>query len=176
MKRKILNNKKIDIILKRLSHEILENHSDTQNSVIIGIQPRGIQLTNKIYQNLQILNKEIVKAKLDVSFYRDDFRRNNKIILPSDIDLEISLENKNVILIDDVLFTGRTVRSAFEALLSFGRPKKIELLTFVDRKFCRELPIQADYVGIQVDTIENERVIVNFDTTEKSVYLTNQNE
>ena len=88
------------------------------------------------------------------------------------IDKNISLENKNVILVDDVLFTGRTVRSAFEALLSFGRPKKIELLVFVDRRFCRELPIQADYVGIEVDTLENEKVFVKFGQAEKSVYLT----
>ena len=89
------------------------------------------------------------------------------------MDLNVSLENKNVILVDDVLYTGRTVRSALEALLSFGRPKKIELLTFIDRRFCRELPIQADYIGIQVDTLENEKVIVTFDQKEKSVYLTN---
>jgi len=171
MKRKILNEKKINIILERLSNEILENHFETKNSVLIGIQPRGIELCKRLYQNLKKLNKDVQMGKLDISFYRDDFRRSDKIITPSNMDLNISLENKNVILVDDVLFTGRTVRSAFEALLSFGRPKKIELLAFVDRRFCRELPIQADYVGIEVDTLENEKVFVKFSQTEKSVYL-----
>tara|TARA_B100000242_G_scaffold294356_1_gene276709 strand:+ start:2139 stop:2660 length:522 start_codon:yes stop_codon:yes gene_type:complete len=173
MKRKILNENKIDIILERLSNEILENHFETKNSVLLGIQPRGIELCKRLYQNLKKLNNCFKMGKLDISFYRDDFRRSDKIITPSDMDLNVSLENKNVILVDDVLYTGRTVRSALEALLSFGRPKKIELLTFIDRRFCRELPIQADYIGIQVDTLENEKVIVTFDQKEKSVYLTN---
>ena len=170
MKRKILNEKKINIILERLSNEILESHIDTKNSVLLGIQPRGIELCKRLYHNLKKINVKM--GKLDISFYRDDFRRSDKIITPSNMDLNISLENKNVILVDDVLFTGRTVRSAFEALLSFGRPKKIELLVFVDRRFCRELPIQADYVGIEVDTLENEKVFVKFGQEEKSVYLT----
>ena len=172
MKRKILNEKKINIILERLSNEILENHFETTNSVLLGIQPRGIELCKRLYYNLNKINNNVKMGKLDISFYRDDFRRFDKIITPSNMDLNISLENKNVILVDDVLFTGRTVRSAFEALLSFGRPKKIELLVFVDRRFCRELPIQADYVGIEVDTLENEKVFVKFCQAEKSVYLT----
>jgi len=172
MKRKILNEKKINIILERLSNEILENHFETTNSVLLGIQPRGIELCKRLYYNLNKINNNVKMGKLDISFYRDDFRRFDKIITPSNMDLNISLENKNVILVDDVLFTGRTVRSAFEALLSFGRPKKIELLVFVDRRFCRELPIQADYVGIEVDTLENEKVFVKFGQEEKSVYLT----
>ena len=172
MKRKILNEKKINIILERLSNEILENHFETTNSVLLGIQPRGIELCKRLYYNLKKINNNVKMGKLDISFYRDDFRRFDKIITPSNMDLNISLENKNVILVDDVLFTGRTVRSAFEALLSFGRPKKIELLVFVDRRFCRELPIQADYVGIEVDTLENEKVFVKFNQKEKSVYLT----
>tara|TARA_Y100000589_G_C26939475_1_gene541744 strand:+ start:38 stop:559 length:522 start_codon:yes stop_codon:yes gene_type:complete len=172
MKRKILNEKKINIILERLSNEILENHFETTNSVLLGIQPRGIELCKRLYYNLNKINNNVKMGKLDISFYRDDFRRFDKIITPSNMDLNISLENKNVILVDYVLFTGRTVRSAFEALLSFGRPKKIELLVFVDRRFCRELPIQADYVGIEVDTLENEKVFVKFGQAEKSVYLT----
>ena len=172
MKRKILNEKKINIILERLSNEILESHFETKDSVLLGIQPRGIELCKRLYHNLKKLNNNVKMGKLDISFYRDDFRRSDKIITPSNMDLNISLENKNVILVDDVLFTGRTVRSAFEALLSFGRPKKIELLAFVDRRFCRELPIQADYVGIEVDTLENEKVFVKFSQTEKSVFLT----
>ncbi len=173
MKRKILNEKKVNIILERLTNEILENHVEIENSVLIGVQPRGIELCERLYKNLKKLNNDIKKGKLDISFFRDDFRRSDKIITPSHMDLNISLENKNVILVDDVLYTGRTVRSAFDALLSFGRPKKIELLVFVDRRFCRELPIQADYIGIQVDTLDDEKVIVNISESKNSVYLTN---
>ena len=103
MKRKILNEKKINIILERLSNEILESHFETKNSVLLGIQPRGIELCKRLYHNLKKINNNVKMGKLDISFYRDDFRRSDKIITPSNMDLNISLENKNVILVDDVL-------------------------------------------------------------------------
>ena len=98
MKRKILNEKKINIILERLSNEILESHFETKNSVLLGIQPRGIELCKRLYLNLKKINNNVKMGKLDISFYRDDFRRSDKIITPSNMDLNISLENKNVIL------------------------------------------------------------------------------
>ena len=176
MIRKILDNSKIKIILNRLSNQIVENHTEIKESILVAIQPRGTQLCDMLHNYMKQQNVKMEKAKIDISFFRDDFRRNDKIITPSKIDLNVSLENKNVILVDDVLYTGRTVRSALEAILNFGRPKKIELLVFVDRRFCRELPIQADYFGIEVDTLENERVIVNLNDEDSSIYLTNQNE
>ena len=116
---------------------------------------------------------EKIKSKIIEKIQRiENIQTKNIDTINGFVDEVGLFENKNVILVDDVLFTGRTVRSAFEALLSFGRPKKIELLVFVDRRFCRELPIQADYVGIEVDTLENEKVFVKFGQAEKSVYLT----
>ena len=109
-----------------------------------------------------ILGHEIVCGNLDITFYRDDFRRREIPIIPSTTNIDFVIENKNVVLIDDVLYTGRTIRSGLDALLAFGRPDKVELLTMIDRRFKRDLPIQADYVGKTVDTLISERVSVEW--------------
>lgn len=157
----LLHTQHLNITLQRLAHELVENHLDFNETVIIGIQPRGIYLSNRIISLVKKIsgNEHIKYGILDITFYRDDIN-SNSIPLPSATDISFSIEGKNVILIDDVLYTGRTIRSAMDALIDFGRPKKVELLTLIDRRFNRELPIQADYCGYSVDTILTQKVKV----------------
>jgi pyrimidine operon attenuation protein/uracil phosphoribosyltransferase len=131
--------------------------------VLIGLQPRGVQLLTRIKQELEsILGHGVQCGCLDITFYRDDFRRRESPLIPNATNIDFIIEKKKVVLIDDVLFTGRTIRSGLDALLAFGRPSDVELLVFVDRRFKRELPIQADYVGKTVDTLSTERVAVEW--------------
>jgi len=167
MKKKkiIINKTKFNIIVERLSHQLIENHDDFRETVLIGIQPRGIHLCNRIHQKLSsIISNSIIKVgNLDITFYRDDFRRRQDPLEPQAIDIDFSIEGKNVVLIDDVLYTGRSVRAAMDALLAFGRPKSVELMTLIDRRFSRHLPIQPNYVGQKIDTITSEKVIVEWE-------------
>ena len=166
MKHKIVINKsKFNIIIERLSHQLIENHGNFKETVLIGIQPRGTHLCDRIYQKLSSLlsNQNIKIGNLDITFYRDDFRRREEPLEPQVLDINFSIEGKHVILIDDVLYTGRSVRSAMDALMAFGRPKSIELTVFIDRRFSRHLPIQPNYVGQKVDTIASEKVIVEWE-------------
>ena len=162
-KRLLLDSLQIEITITRLCYQLIENHDDFSNSAIIGMQPRGIFLANRIHQNLlTILKTSLLNfGSLDVTFYRDDFRR-REIIAPGKTNIDFLIENKKVILIDDVFFTGRTVRAGLDALLDFGRPEKVELLTLVDRRYNRHLPIAPDYTGVQVDTITSEKVKVQW--------------
>jgi len=127
-----------------LAHELIENHYPFTDAYIIGIQPRGIAISDFITHYIQSIHPEVSihYGKLDITFYRDDFR--GQIHIPSITDLPFSIEGKKVILIDDVLYTGRTIRAAMDALLDNGRAQKVELCILVDRKFSRELPIQPD--------------------------------
>lgn len=156
------------LILKRLSHQLVENHDHFSDSVLIGLQPRGIYLANRLQKLLTDItgNTNIQCGALDITFYRDDFRHRDVPLLPSATNIDFSIENKKVVLIDDVLFTGRTVRAGFEAMLAFGRPQKIEFLTLIDRRFTRQIPIQPDYVGQYIDTISTERVSVEWTETD----------
>lgn len=166
-KREILNNTEFNILTDRLARQLIENHNSFTNSVLIGIQPRGTFFAKRLKNKLEeLLNVEITAGAIDTTFYRDDFRTKEKPLLPSVTNLDFSIENKNVILIDDVLFTGRTVRAAMDALLAFGRPKSIELMVLIDRRFSRNLPIQADYIGKTVDTLSTERVEVMWNDVE----------
>jgi pyrimidine operon attenuation protein/uracil phosphoribosyltransferase len=162
--RQILNQKDIQITIERLCQQLIENHGDFKNTVIVGVQPRGTFLSNRIIGKLkQLLNTtDLESGSLDISFYRDDLRRRDEPIVPEVMDMNLSLEAKNVVLIDDVLFTGRSIRSAIDALMAFGRPKSVELLTLIDRRFSRDLPIQPNYVGRTIDAIDSERVIVEW--------------
>ena len=150
----------LKLTLKRLAHELIENHYPFTDTCIIGIQPRGIAISDFITQYIQTIHPEvsIPYGKLDITFYRDDFR--GQIHIPSITDLPFSIEGKKVILIDDVLYTGRTIRAAMDALLDNGRAQKVELCILVDRKFSRELPIQPDYVGKSIDSIVTQKVKV----------------
>lgn len=163
-RRKILDNRKLDIILHRLALEMLENHQGFENTAIIGLQPRGIIPAKKLHQKLCEItgNQDIPFGQLDITFYRDDFRRNDKPLIPNTMQLDFIVENMNVILVDDVLFTGRSVRSALNALNDFGRPQKTELLVLIDRRYSRELPIEPNYIGEVVDSRSNDKVEVNW--------------
>lgn len=158
----ILTQKQIELTVKRLAHQILENHLQLENTVLIGIQPRGIFLSDRIVNELNLLlpHDKILYGKLDITFYRDDIRKELKFANATKIPF--STAGKNIVIIDDVLWTGRTTRSALDALLDFGRPSKVELCVLIDRRFSRELPIQADYIGRAIDTFPSQKVFVRW--------------
>lgn len=162
----LLHQEEINLIINRLSRQIIElNNLDA--TVIIGVQPRGIYLAEKIHHLIeQLANTKIPYGTIDDTFHRDDFRR-GKIVKANETNINFEIENKNVILIDDVLYTGRTIRAALDALLMYGRPNKIELLVLIDRRFNRELPIQPDFVGKTIDTIEKVKVLVQWKQNEQ---------
>jgi pyrimidine operon attenuation protein/uracil phosphoribosyltransferase len=165
----LLNGNQIQLTIERLSREVIES-INFQNSVIIGVQPRGVLLAEKIHQKIfDLTGQSIPFGKIDTTFHRDDFRR-GKSLNAKVTEIDFHIEEKNVLLIDDVLYTGRTIRAAMDALLSFGRPLKVELLVLIDRRFNRELPIQPDFVGNIVDTIEKVDVEVRWaaNATEKN--------
>jgi pyrimidine operon attenuation protein / uracil phosphoribosyltransferase len=139
---------------------VLENHLDLDNTVLIGIQPRGIYVSDRLVQELgkQLNGIKPQYGKLDITFYRDDIRK--ELHVANQTDIPFSIENKNVVLIDDVLYTGRTIRAALDALMDYGRPSKVELCVLIDRRFSRQLPIQPDYVGRSIDSIVTQKVKV----------------
>src|SRR5690606_486270 len=158
----LLNSKEINIILHRLACQLIENHTTFEDSVLIGIQPRGVYLADRLQKILKddYNIKDVLMGKLDITFYCDDFRRCSKPLEANKTSIDFIVEDKRVVFIDDVLFTGRSIRSALTAIQSFGRPLEIELLTLIDRRFSRHLPIQPDYRGRQVDAINGEKVKV----------------
>ena len=171
----LLNTKEVNIILHRLACQLIEKHTDFSNTVLIGLQPRGIFLARRL-KELLIENynlPEVHLGLLDITFYRDDFRRSDKVLEANSTEIDFLIENKRVVFIDDVLYTGRSIRAALTAIQSFGRPSEIELLTLIDRRFSRHLPIQPDYRGRQVDAINDEKVLVNWKESsgEDAVYL-----
>ena len=173
----LLNAKEVNIIL-RLTCQLIEKHNDFSNTVLIGLQPRGVYLANRIAKILKedYKVKNIQLGLLDITFFRDDFRRGDKPLEANTTNINFIVENKTVVFIDDVLYTGRSIRAALTAIQSFGRPNEIELLTLIDRRFSRHLPIQPDYKGRQVDVINNEKVKVNWKENdgEDTVYLINK--
>jgi pyrimidine operon attenuation protein/uracil phosphoribosyltransferase len=158
----ILTQKQMQLTVKRLAHQILENHINLENTVLIGIQPRGIFLSDRIVYELKNLlpANNILYGRLDITFYRDDVRQELK--LANSTYIPFSTAGKSIIIIDDVLWTGRTIRSALDALIDFGRPSKVELCVLIDRRFSRELPIQADYAGRAIDTFASQKVFVRW--------------
>ena len=171
----LLNATEVNIALNRLACQLIENHDDFSRTVLIGIQPRGIFLAERLKRLLeeeyQIRNIRL--GYLDITFFRDDFRRSDKPLEANKTKINFIVEDKKVVFIDDVLFTGRSIRSALTAIQSFGRPSEIELLTLIDRRFSRHLPIQPDYRGRQVDAINGEKVKVCWKENEgeDAVYL-----
>ncbi|MFC5284860.1 bifunctional pyr operon transcriptional regulator/uracil phosphoribosyltransferase PyrR [Pedobacter alpinus] len=165
----LLDGQKFQITLQRLCHQLIENHNDFSNSVILGIQPRGIYLSQRIAKELKqiIPNSHIKNGILDITFYRDDFRRGDSPLVPSSTEIDFIIEGKKVILIDDVLWTGRTIRAAMDAILAFGRPEKVELLVLVDRRYSRHLPIEPNYIGIKVDSMSSQKVVVSWKETDQ---------
>jgi len=158
----ILTQTQIKLTVKRLAHQILENHIDLKDTVIIGIQPRGIFLSDRIVDELKQLipAEKILYGKLDITFYRDDIR--SELKLANATQIPFSTASKNIVIVDDVLWTGRTIRSALDALIDFGRPSKVELCVLIDRRFSREFPIQADYIGRTIDTFPSQKVFVRW--------------
>lgn len=171
----LLNAKEVNIILHRLACQLIEKHNDFSNTVLIGLQPRGVYLANRISKILKnVYNvKNVKQGQLDITFYRDDFRRGDKPLKANTTEVNFLVENQNIVFIDDVLYTGRSIRAALTAIQSFGRPNEIELLTLIDRRFSRHLPIQPNYRGRQVDAINKEKVIVHWQENEgeDAVYL-----
>lgn len=162
--RVILDSFKIQLIIDRLSWQLIENYDDLKDTCLVGIQPRGVFWAEKIYHSLlQKLKKEKLDfGKLDISFYRDDFNERGNEIIPSITEMNFLVEKKNVVLIDDVLYSGRTVQAALTALNHYGRPAKIELMTLVDRRFNRHIPIRPDYNGIVLDAVDEAYVRVEW--------------
>ncbi len=160
----LLDSKEVNIILHRLACQLIENHLDFSNTILIGLQPRGVFLAERIKTLLETDYKieNVALGYLDITFFRDDFRRTEKPLEANKTKIDFIVENKKVVFIDDVLFTGRSIRAALTAIQSFGRPAEIELLVLIDRRFSRHLPIQPDYRGRQVDAINNEKVQVNW--------------
>jgi pyrimidine operon attenuation protein/uracil phosphoribosyltransferase len=156
----ILTEPQLAITIKRLAHQILENHLNLDNTVLIGLQPRGVYLSDQLVEEVkqQVPANKIQYGKLDITFYRDDIRK--ELHVPNQTNILFSIEGRNVVLIDDVLYTGRTIRAALDALMDLGRPEKVELCVLIDRRFSRQFPIQPDYVGKSIDSIISQKVKV----------------
>lgn len=174
-KRLLFGQKQLEITISRLSQQLSENHADFSNSVIIGLQPRGKYFAKRIHMRIENMFEICLPfGVLDVTFYRDDFRRRVKPLAASNTDIPFIIEGKQVVLVDDVLFTGRTINAAMNALSDFGRPKNVELLTLVNRRYSRHLPIEPDYVGQVVNTIQSQHVKVEWTeqgSKEDSIWL-----
>jgi pyrimidine operon attenuation protein/uracil phosphoribosyltransferase len=172
--RLFLSHEEIEITIKRMAHELIENHNDFEDSAILGLQPRGAILAKKIREEVKnILRlKSINYGDLDSTFYRDDFRRSDKPILPNEVNIDFDIQGKRIILVDDVLYTGRSVNAALTALNAYGRPENVELMVLIDRKYNRELPIAPDYSGKEVDTRgDNEKVLVEWKEGNNKVWI-----
>lgn len=171
----LLNAQQIDILLHRLACQLIENHRDFTHTILIGLQPRGVMLLDRLVDLLQTSYgmDSLRYGKLDITFFRDDFRRSDKPHAAKPSQMEVPIEGQNVVIIDDVLYTGRSIRAALTALDAYGRPSQIELLTLIDRRFSRDLPIQPDYVGRQVDALQNDKVTVMWKEShgEDAVYM-----
>ena len=166
----ILSEQQLAITIRRLAHQIIENHESLENTVLIGIQPRGVHLSDRLIEEIkkQLPANKIQYGKLDITFYRDDIRK--ELHVANQTDIPFSIEGKKVVLIDDVLYTGRTIRAALDALLDFGRPEKVELCVLIDRRFSRQFPIQPDYVGKSIDSIVTQKVKVEWNKKEVMLY------
>lgn len=169
MRKLLLNKIHLNTALNRLARQIWEKHENADDFCLIGLQPRGIYPAFALKQILEgLYNQQVAIGKLDVTFFRDDFGRKDSPLAANHTELDFSIEGKKVILIDDVLYTGRSVRSALDALIAFGRPAKVELLVLVERRLARELPVEANYTGLQVDSIKTQRVLVEWQQAGKA--------
>ena len=158
-----------NLTIKRLCFELIENHDDFSQSVIIGLQPRGIFLANRIKTEIETIipGLQLKVGKLDITFYRDDFRRRDTPITANETEINFVIENKKVIMVDDVFYTGRSLRSGLDAMLAFGRPQKVEMLVLIERKYSRDYPLQPDYIGKSVYSLSSQSVEVYWEETAK---------
>jgi len=175
-KRRVLDQKEISIILSRFCHQLIENHDDFKNTVLLGLQPRGAVVLDKIVKRLQEISSiQVPFGYLDATFHRDDFRRRDIPLKANETKINFLIENKKVVLVDDVLYKGRSVRAAMDAMIAFGRPQKVELMVLIDRKFTRDFPIKPDYYGRQVNTLESQYVSVEWQSLgykEDAIWIT----
>ncbi|MEQ9403040.1 MAG: bifunctional pyr operon transcriptional regulator/uracil phosphoribosyltransferase PyrR [Cyclobacteriaceae bacterium] len=178
-KRLLFDSQLLKVTIGRLCQQLIEVHEDFSHSVIIGMQPRGIFLAERIKKELENLSgSKVPLGYLDTTFHRDDFRRRDEPVTASQTRIPFEIENMNVILVDDVLFTGRTVRAALDAVNTFGRPSKVELLVLIDRLYSRHIPVEANYVGRKVNTIQSQKVLVELHEQgkEDNIWLINKEE
>ncbi len=175
-KRLVLDKQQIAIILSRFCHQLIENHDDFENTVLLGLQPRGVVVLDKIVKKLEeISHIKVPSGYLDATFHRDDFRRRGFPLRANETKIDFLIENKKVVVVDDVLYKGRSVRAAMDAMIAFGRPKKVELMVLIDRKFTRDFPIKPDYYGRQVNTLESQHVSVEWESQgfeEDAIWIT----
>lgn len=166
----LLSANQLTLTLHRLAHQLTENGENPEDLVYIGLQPRGTHVAGRIVDEIKKIRSgsSVTYGWLDITFYRDDFRK--ELHIPKETNINFSIEGKKVILIDDVLYTGRTIRAALDALQDFGRPRKVELCVLINRRFNRELPIQPDYYGISIDTVPSQKVKVDWEKTEALLY------
>ena len=166
----ILTEAQLSITIRRLAHQILENHPALENTVLIGLQPRGVFLSDRIVEEIkkQVPAENLQYGRLDITFYRDDIRK--ELHIANQTEIPFTIEDRNVVLIDDVLYTGRSIRAALDALLDFGRPEKVELCILIDRRFSRHFPIQPDYVGKSIDSLTSQKIRVEWEQKEVVIY------
>ena len=159
----LLTSEQLKLSLLRLAHQLVEDI--TPDTVIIGLQPRGVFISDQIVEQInKLINNVVPYGKLDITFYRDDFRK--ELHSANQTDITFSIEQKKVVLIDDVLYTGRTIRAALDALSDFGRAQSVKLCVLVNRRFERELPIQPDYSGLTINSVHSQKVRVNRESGE----------
>jgi len=179
MNRTILESPRLGLTIERICQQLIENHGDFSESCLVGIQPRGIYFSDRIHQRLVELGFVDLKyGKLDVTFHRDDFRRRDTILVPHPIEMPFTVERKKVIFLDDVLYSGRTINAALNAIQHYGRPEKVELAVLINRRFNRDVPIDPDYVGLDVDTLDDAYVKVEWQAVhgeDKVVLMPNKN-
>ncbi len=163
----IMDEKAIERALFRISHEIIEKNKGVENLVLIGIKTRGMPLALRLAKKIEEIEGSIVPVfPLDITYYRDDYEKDDRAPLSVE-DFDYNIQDKTVVLVDDVLYTGRTVRSALDAVVDKGRPKNVELAVLIDRGH-RELPIRADFIGKNVPTSRSERISVQLIETDST--------
>lgn len=160
----LLTSKAFGLTVERLCYQLVEDHGDLEGLALIGLQPRGVLLARRLCSELERITgrRRFQHGELDITFHRDDFRHRATPPAPCSTQIDFMLDGRRVVLVDDVLHTGRTIRAGLDALLAFGRPAAVQLLVLIDRRFSRELPIQPDYVGKWVDSIGDQRVTVEW--------------
>ena len=171
----------LDLTIERLCYQLIEDYGDFSNTCLIGIQTGGVMLAERLQKKLGEILRGVTSmpfGKLDITFYRDDFRTSKKPLSANSNEMSFVVENQRVILVDDVLYTGRSVQAAMTALNHYGRPESVKLLVLVDRRFNRQLPVRPDYVGIVMDALDEAYVKVEWQEVEGSdrVLLFHKNE
>lgn len=178
-RRLLLGQPQLAITIGRLCQELIENHQNFEDTVILGLQPRGIFLADRITERLQgFINEKVDLGYLDATFYRDDFRRRDSPVKANETRIDFLIEGRKVVLVDDVFYTGRSVRAAMDAMIAFGRPARVELLTLVKRKYSAHVPIEPDYIGKEVNTLDSQQVVVEWEgqegISEDKIWLQNK--